>query len=278
MSAMSLPRIPSRRQCASVPRKSERHFPKLSFTYTTGAPARRARRLSVAIAFAAASARGSIASASSKSKALIMSMINSATRHSSGALPCRSRVSPGFLALERGIERGGESGFAAHDRVPGEFVTLARALRHELEPVGRDREHVGLSLHADLALERLVELGGHRLLRGIPQGPEQFDERRELVVRVQAARIRQHPDLGPLESFALTSDLRLFDRKSLAVRTHAEKGDGFRAVAPQLGRDAFASGDELGGVELLGRGGAAVDEVGDTVAALEQLVLLGRVE
>jgi len=64
----------------------------------------------------------------------------------------------------------------------------------------------------------------------------------------------------------------------LAVRTHAEKGDGFRAVAPQLGRDAFASGDELGGVELLGRGGAAVDEVGDTVAALEQLVLLGRVE
>src|SRR6185369_6559382 len=107
----------------------------------------RARRLSAAVARAAARARGSMVRAPSNSKALIMSMISSATRHSSGALPWRSCV----LAAERGIERRSERCLAAHQRIPAELVALALAFRHEFQPLGRDCQHVGLPRDLDFA-------------------------------------------------------------------------------------------------------------------------------
>src|SRR5204862_4649810 len=91
------------------------------------------------------------------SKVLIMSMIRSAARASSGALPCRSRL----LARERGIERGGERGLAAHQGLPRELEPFSLALRHELQPLGADGQHVGRALDTHLAFERLVEFGGH---------------------------------------------------------------------------------------------------------------------
>src|SRR5688500_17427774 len=102
-----------------------------------------------------------MAAAPWKSNALIMSMMISATRHSSGALPCRSFVLPAFLPLERGIQRRGESGIAAHHSIPGELLSLALALRHELQPLGRKGNDVGPAVDGDLALERLFELCCH---------------------------------------------------------------------------------------------------------------------
>src|SRR5205814_7807630 len=130
----------------------ERQVPKLSFTYTAGIPARFARRLSERMARAAVSARDIIEVAPSNSNVLIMSMIRSAARASSGALPCRSRL----LARQRGIERGGERGLAAHQGLPRELEPFSLALRHELQPLRADGQHVGLALATHLALQRLV--------------------------------------------------------------------------------------------------------------------------
>src|SRR5688500_1383733 len=99
-----------------------------------------------------------MASAPAKSNALIMSMTSSATRQLSGALPCRSRV----LALERGIEGHGERRLTADQRAPGQLASLALALRHQLEPLGADRQHVGLAVNLQFPLQRLVELCCHR--------------------------------------------------------------------------------------------------------------------
>src|SRR5439155_24301458 len=106
------------------------------------------------------------------------------------------------------------------------------------------------------------------------QAPKQLDELGQLVVRIQAARIRQHPDLGAFEGLWLPPDCCLFQGKGVAVRAHAEERNDLRPVAPHLCREAFAAGDKFFGRELVRCRGAAVDEVGDAVAALEELVLL----
>src|SRR5687767_11730983 len=144
--------MPSPRQCSSRPRKSERHLPKLSLTYTTGTPARRARCLSLATAPAAARARGSICAPPSHSKSLIMSISSSATRQSSGALPCRS---PG-LPLEGGIQGGGERRVPVHQGEPRQLLAFAPAFGGELQALGGQRQHVGLAPDEQLALQRLV--------------------------------------------------------------------------------------------------------------------------
>src|SRR3954468_13832244 len=94
-----------------------------------------------------------------------MSMMSSATRHSSGAAPCRSLAPRSFLSLERGIERGSERRFAVDERIPAELLALSLALRHELQPLGRDGEHVGPARDLDLALQRFVEPGCHEFLK-----------------------------------------------------------------------------------------------------------------
>src|SRR6185295_8336864 len=65
------------------------------------------------------------------------------------------------LALERGVQRGGERRFAAHERVPAELVALTLAFWYELQPPGRDRQHIRLARDLDLALQRPVEPGCH---------------------------------------------------------------------------------------------------------------------
>src|SRR2546423_13542342 len=105
------------------------------------------------MAFAAARARGSMASAPSKSKALIMSMMSRAIALSSGALPWRSP----FLALGRGIERRGETRFAAEQRFPGELDAVAPAFGDELKALGAQRHHVGLAFDVHFAAQRFFQ-------------------------------------------------------------------------------------------------------------------------
>src|ERR1043166_2172768 len=120
-------------------------------------PAALARALSARMARAAASARSSMPSAPSKSNALIMSMMSSATRASSGALPCRSAL----LAREGGIQRSRERRLAAHQRLPGELQALALAFGDELQAFGAEGQHVGRAVDRQFAPQRLVQFGRH---------------------------------------------------------------------------------------------------------------------
>src|ERR1044071_3501272 len=99
-----------------------------------------------------------------------------------------------------------------------------------------------------------------------------------MIVSVQAARVWQHPHAGALEQPRLRTDASILQHKSVAVGASAEKLERLRAVAGYLGGKAFAAGDEFGGIELVCRGGAAVDEVSDAVAGFQQLALLRRVQ
>src|SRR5262249_2702007 len=104
---------------------------------------------------------------------------------------------------------------------------------------------------------------------GFPQRPKQFDERGKLIVRVQAARIGQHPYAGAVEQPRLRTDWSILQGKSVAVGAHAEEREGLRSVATDLRRQALAPSDEFCGIELVGRGGTPVDEVGDAVTGFQ---------
>src|SRR5258706_10104075 len=62
-----------------------------------------------------------------------------------------------------GVQRCGERRVPAGDRGPGELDALALALLDQLEAHGGDGERVLLAVQVELALERLVEFGGHSI-------------------------------------------------------------------------------------------------------------------
>src|SRR4249920_4143492 len=61
----------------------------------------------------------------------------------------------------------------------------------------------------------------------------------------------------------------------MAIGADAEERDRPRAVAPDLGGQALAPGDEFPRFELIRGCGGAVDQVDDAVARFQQLELLG---
>src|SRR5688572_32477942 len=124
----------------------------------TGMPARFARLRSSAVARAASRACGRSRSPPSNSRSLIQSMSSSATRHLSGAAPCRS------LPLERGMEGGCERGVAADERLPCQLDSFAPSFGNELHAGGADRQHVRLAVDLHLAPERFFELRCHSCL------------------------------------------------------------------------------------------------------------------
>jgi hypothetical protein len=71
---------------------------------------------------------------------------------------------------------------------------------------------------------------------------------------------------------------RGLEAEAVAVSADAEESYEYRAILSDLCGELFAPGDEFGRVELVGRRGGAVDEVGDAVAVLEELALLGGME
>src|SRR4029077_20994474 len=74
---------------------------------------------------------------------------------------------------------------------------------------------------------------------GIPQGPKQFDERRKLVVRIQAARIRQHPDCRSVDALGLRRNWAVFQGESMEVGADGGKGESLRALVADLVRKTF---------------------------------------
>src|SRR5580765_491995 len=63
--------------------------------------------------------------------------------------------------IERGSQPCGELRLSAEDVFPGELVTGALALQHQLHAFRRNRKHVRLAVHVDLALQSLIELRSH---------------------------------------------------------------------------------------------------------------------
>src|SRR5207244_13397292 len=76
----------------------------------------------------------------------------------------------------------------------------------------------------------------------------------------------------------LTTDRDLRPPEGMTVGANAEKDDARRSVAPELGSQAPAPGDEFDRRQLVRRRGRAADEVGDAVAAFQQQPLLRGVQ
>src|SRR5580704_12419250 len=68
---------------------------------------------------------------------------------------------PSGAAAERQTAAGGRRGIPAEQFLPGEFLAEAFALLGELQALGRERNHVGLAVDFDFALQLLVEFGSH---------------------------------------------------------------------------------------------------------------------
>src|SRR6185369_6465361 len=60
-----------------------------------------------------------------------------------------------------GVEGARQRGVAAQDRGPGELDALAFSLHHEPETFRAHGQRVLLAVDVQLALERLLQLGGH---------------------------------------------------------------------------------------------------------------------
>ena len=90
---------------------------------------------------------------------------------------------------------------------------------------------------------------------------------------VQAARIGQHPEARFPDGFRLKSErgFRLGERRP--VSADAEHGEKPGSVASYFGLQLPAAFDVLRGRQFGGRGGRALDDVGDAVAAREQGLL-----
>ena len=110
--------------------------------------------------------------------------------------------------------------------------------------------------------------------------PEEFGERRQLVVGVEAARVGQDPQAARAETLGLRTDhgLRVDRRRSRYAETPRMAMTG-RSIALRGLEEAAAAVADLVGSELGGGRGRAVDEVGDAEAGLEHGVAVpGRQE
>ena len=99
-----------------------------------------------------------------------------------------------------------------------------------------------------------------------------------LVVRVQAAGVRQHPEQRPGELVRLPAERRPRASEGDAVGADADDGDGARPVAADLALEPRPAGADFVGGELVRGRGRAGDEVGDADAAGEQLGTLARMQ
>src|SRR5205823_9131239 len=106
------------------------------------------------------------------------------------------------------------------------------------------------------------------------QGAKQRDQRGELVIGVEAARIGQYPDARAREAFWLLAKRGAPDAERMAIGADAEERDHSRPQPVHLGGEALRAGDELLRRDLVGGGGGAIDEIGDAITRLQQQALL----
>ena len=100
-----------------------------------------------------------------------------------------------------------------------------------------------------------------------------MDELGHLIVRIEAAWIGQHPDGGAFEGARLPADRHTAQPEGVAVGADTQESDDPRRVAAHLLRKPVSSLHEFLGRQLGGGGGAAIDQVGDAVAAVQELIL-----
>src|SRR5690606_19479606 len=110
-----------------------------------------------------------------------------------------------------------------------------------------------------------------RELRGARELSEDTHQVGQPVVRVEAARVRQHPDARRAETLLLLAELRRGTLERVPVGLDAEHGDERGAPPRGLARETPRAGAQLVGTKLRRRRGRALDEVGDADAALDQL-------
>src|ERR1700730_13530697 len=79
------------------------------------------------------------------------------------------------------------------------------------------------------------------------QCPEQFDELRQLIVRIQTARAGKTPDRTARHRFRLAAECRLGTTERVPIRAQTEKRDCSRAIALDLAGWVLAAGHELAG-------------------------------
>src|ERR671919_1792444 len=68
------------------------------------------------------------------------------------------------IGVDRHVQVAPEIRLAAHERAPGDLLTLPSTLGRNLHAFGRDGDRVQLALKLQLALDRLVEFCSHSAL------------------------------------------------------------------------------------------------------------------
>src|SRR5687767_7491676 len=75
------------------------------------------------------------------------------------------RVRIALLDTRQGsVQSGCECGLSIDEILPAELLPFALALRGHLHTFRRERDHIGLALDLDLALQGFFQFGGHGIL------------------------------------------------------------------------------------------------------------------
>lgn len=102
------------------------------------------------------------------------------------------------------------------------------------------------------------------------QSSELFGELSGLAAGVEAARVRQHPDMGAGKRLDLRPDDSLRPIEADAIRAKPHHRDPFRFVPPNFFRQHLQTLAQLVIVELIGAGGRASDKIRDAEFVLGQ--------
>ncbi len=115
-------------------------------------------------------------------------------------------------------------------------------------------------------------------LERLTQPAELIRKLRRLVVRVETARIWQHPETRPIDPLILLANggPRTLERE--AVHTDAEYSEYGGLIPEYLPLESPAAKDEVGGVQLRGRRGGSGNQIRDAELIRQKLSLLPGVQ
>lgn len=121
--------------------------------------------------------------------------------------------------------------------------------------------------------------GGSWLFGCLSQVGVDFGEVFELVVGVESGGVGEDPEMGVGDGFGLESEGGVAVGEGEPVGAEAEDGEESGAVAEEFSFEELGGGRVFGGGEVGGAGGCGGDDVGQTIAEIEQCVIfVGREE
>src|SRR6185436_4375017 len=94
------------------------------------------------------------------------------------------------------------------------------------------------------------------------------------MMRVETARVREHPQARLAEAFGLRAECRVRSIECGAIGADADNGDDPRTIAADLALERPASGPQFVVIEFSGSGRRSGNEVGDPAATGQQLELI----